>query len=432
MIRSSVAAPPGSGRPRARAAVALFDFADVFEDFYPHLGVDRRTFGETWAASGNHKFASVVQERVGDVTWYATSLRPPLPEMTHALGHRVAFVRSPALHRLLWRTFYERSWSWRLRRFYPVFATAASYASAASFGLLRKVARDKPDVMFVQDYSSGKFDVLLALSRLMRVPLVTYHSGSTPDSYTGRWVRRHTLRRADAVVVSGRREAAFLAASFGVDPARCHVVLTPIDDVFRPRPRAEAATRAGLEEGRRYFLFVGRLDDHVKRVTALLRAFARAAAGHEDASIVIAGDGPDAARVRAVAREVLGPRAVLRGWEDDPERLADLYASADALLLPSLREGFPTVVGEALACGTPVLASDVGGISELVADGVTGWLVPPGDDAALEAAIGDALAGTAAAGMRAAARRVAVERVSRDTVGDALQQLFADLLGRPG
>ena len=425
IMSASVAASPR----RARATIALFDFADVFEDFYPHLGVDRESFATTWAATGNHKFASVLEERVGDVTWYELSLQEAVPAVTHELGHAVEFVRSSALHRTLWRAFYARSWSWRLRRAYKLFATPSSYLAASSLDLLRALRRDRPDAFFVQDYSSGKFDVLFGLARLLRVPVVAYHSGSTPESYTGRWVRKLTLRRAAAVLASSHREAAFLAERFGVAAARCHVVLTPIDvEVFRPQPRAEALAAAGLDPARRYLLFVGRLDDEVKRVTALLRAFARAAQGHEDASLIVAGDGPDAASIRTVAADVLGERALLVGWEADPQRLATLYAAADALVLPSRREGFPTVVGEALACGTPVIASDVGGIAELVVDGRSGWLVPPGDDAALEAALADALASPALGAMRTEARTMAVERVSREAVGKDLAGVFEAVL----
>lgn len=428
MSPDSVPAAPPPPLPARARRIALFDFADVFEDFYPHIGVDRESFSKSWKASGNHRFAAALQERVGDVTWYELSLRRGPRGALHEAGHGVTFVRSSAAHRLLWSAFYARPWSWRLRRGYRAFALASSYLAPASFELARVLREDSPDVLFVQDYSSGKFDVLLALSRLLRVPLVTYHSGSTPESYSGAVLRRLTLRRAGAVLVSSGREADHLTTTFGVDPARCHVVLTPIDlGVFRPVERDPALRAAGLAPDRRYLLFVGRFDDRVKRVTSLLRAFARASERHRDAALVVVGDGPDASRIRTVADEVGGGRVLFLGWEDDPRRLAALYSCAEALVLPSLREGFPTVVGEALACGTPVIASDVGGIPEVV-DGRTGWLVPPGDDAALEGAIAAALDGHGTAAMRRAARAVAEQRLSPASVGDALAGVFDSVL----
>jgi hypothetical protein len=102
MMGASLATEPALGDKsgeKARPAVAFFDFADVFEDFYPHLGVDRVAFGTTWAATGNHRFASVIQGWVGDVTWYPLSLARPGASTMHSLGHRVTFVRSSLAHR---------------------------------------------------------------------------------------------------------------------------------------------------------------------------------------------------------------------------------------------------------------------------------------------------------------------------------------------
>lgn len=410
---------PAIARPR----VALVGFADVFEDFYPHLGVRRRDFATTWAGTGNHAFASVIHEHVGDVTWYELSLHRSPPAERHALGIQVEFVRSSSVHRALWKTFYMRSWSWRLRSAYRPYATASSYLAPLSAELARALRRDRPDAIFVQDYSSGRFDVLLAAARLLRVPLIAYHSGSTPDAYTGRSIRKRTLRRADAILVSSTREARYLTDEFGVDPARCHVVLTPMDTtVFSPSVRTDS--------GERYLLFVGRLDDAVKRVSAILDAFAKARGAH-DVRLKVVGDGPDGPELRALGRELLGGAVEFLGWVEEPERLAHLYAHADVLVLASMREGFPTVVGEALACGTPVIATDVGGVSEVVSDGVTGRLIPAGDDEALTDALTEAIEHPAPfAAMRPAARRVAEERLARAVVGGELGEIFERAAGR--
>ena len=432
MISAIAASQPirrGVVREGPRLQVALFDFADVFEDFYPQLGVDRTAFSTSWAATANHRFASLINEWIGDVTWYALSLEPPSPSATHALGHRVTFARSSLAHRVLWRTFYSRSWSWRLRRCYKAFATLASYLAPLSLDLLRTLKSDRPDILFVQDYSSGRFDVLLAASRWLRAPLVTYHSGSTPDAYVGRSIRKRTLRRADAVLVTSRREADHLSSTFGISPSRCHVVLTPIDmDLFRPIPRPEATVAAGLDEARRYFLFVGRMDDAVKRITNMMRAFADATLGHEDIELIVIGDGPDAEMVRSRGAHLLGDRVRFLGWVPETALLPSFYSSSEALLLPSLREGFPTVVGESLACGTPVIATDVGGISELVEDGVTGRLLPPGDDGALTEAISQVVSHPSRfRAMSENARRAAEERVAPGVVGMSLAAIFNDL-----
>jgi glycosyltransferase involved in cell wall biosynthesis len=405
---------------RSRPVIGFFDHPDVFEDFYPHYGVDQRQFASTWAATGNHAFATALQEDVGDVVWYVSSIRPERElDALHEAGFRVRVVASSRAHRALWDWYYTRPNSWRLWRWYPAYAIAATYLAVASLDLARAVREDDPDLFFVQDYASGKFDALVTAGRLSRRPVVAYHSGSVRESYVARWPKRLSIRNADLLLVPGARERERLVAEHAVRPDRIRRLLTPIDvDVFHPIDRAEACARAGLDPARRHLLFLGRLDNPVKRITSLIDAFGKVAADHPDTDLVIAGDGPDDRMLRAHAEDVAPDRVRFTGWVAEPEEKAALYSAAVVLALPSRSEGFPTVVGESLACGTPVVATDVGAVSELVRPGSTGWLVPPGDDEALRAALDEALA--AAPSMARAARDLAVGELAPRAVGAAL------------
>ena len=299
--------PPGQlRRVPARPRIAFFDYPDVFEDFYPHYGVDQRSFATTWAATANHAFVRLLQQETADVTWYTLSLDPELAEARHeATGARVRVLRSSAAHRALWRAFYLSENSWRWERAYPAFAVLASYLAPLSRELIAALRRDRPDLIFSQDYGSGRFDVLLALARMLRVPLVAYHTGSVAERYVGRAAKRMTIRAADLLLASSEAEQQMLIRRFGVSPDRVRVVLTPIDlGIFRPGDR---------RSGRRTVLFVGRLEDPVKRVSVLIRSFAEIASAHPDADLVIAGSGPDEAGApRAGGRPRAGSRAVHR------------------------------------------------------------------------------------------------------------------------
>ncbi|MDQ3957940.1 MAG: glycosyltransferase family 4 protein [Actinomycetota bacterium] len=413
-------------------AVAFFDFADVFEDFYPRFGVDQAAFARTWRGSGNHAWLSLIQKELGTVSWYVLSLAPEVTPTTHDSGVRVTFVRSSRVHRWLWHLQYTSRHSWRLRRFYRAYATVASYAAPLSLSLVRALRKGGCDLILVQDYSSGRFDVLYALARLLRKPLVAYHSGSTPADVVGRTARRWTLPRADHLILSSARERASLERRFRLRPAKTSVVLTPVDTgSFRPLDRDRALASLGLPADRRYLLFAGRLDDRVKRVSALVRAFASVAADHDDARLLVAGDGPDRGTLRDLAHELTGDKVVFLDWVEDSDALVALYNAADALVLPSLREGFPTVVGEAISCGLPVIASDVGGASELVVPGRTGSLIPGGDERALADALADVLEHRAHwAGMRAHARALAEERVAEPVVAAQLRSIFSGVTER--
>lgn len=100
----------GRNRPR----IAFFDFHDVFEEFYPHYGVDQQAFATHWSDTANHAWLSLVQREIGDVVWYMFALTPELSQARHeVVGCQVKFLPSPWLHRYLWRTFYLSRFAWR-------------------------------------------------------------------------------------------------------------------------------------------------------------------------------------------------------------------------------------------------------------------------------------------------------------------------------
>ena len=424
-VRSNSTVNPPSAR--ARPLIAFFDYPDVFEDFYPHYGVDQQAFATRWSATGSHAFISLMQSGVGDVVWYCFSLRPEISEARHeTLGFRVRFLRSGWLHRSLWRLFYLPRMAWRWRGAYRGYATVASYLALLSWPLVRALRRDRPDCLFVQSYSSGRFDVLLLAARLLGVPLIAYHAGGGPEGYLGRFLRHWTLAHADCLIASGRSEAEMLASRFRVPRQRLRVILTPIDtEVFRPLDRAEACLAAGLDPARRHLLFVGRLDDSVKRVSALIRSFAGLSGRYADTDLLIAGDGPDGEKLRRLAAEQAPGRVCFLGWVSHTKDKVRLYNAAECLLLPSLREGFPTVVAEAMASGNPALSTGNSSAGELVIDGHTGWLLPPGDDEALLDRLRWVLDNPQAiAAMRPQARELAESCVCPAVVAAQLRECF--------
>jgi glycosyltransferase involved in cell wall biosynthesis len=378
-------------------------------------------------ASGNYAFLNILQKEVGDVTWYVFALTPELEEARHpVVGCQLKFLRSSWMHRRLWHQFYLSRWSWRFRSKFRTYATIASYVALWSWPFLSTLRRDRPDALLAQDYASGRFDVLLLLAWWLGVPLIARHTGGTADAYLGRAVRRWTLKRAACLIVSGRDEAEMLERRFGVPPDRLAIILTPIDlDVFRPASRDAACHAAGLDPARRYLLFVGRLDDQVKRISAMIRVFATLAAEHPDVDFVIAGDGQDRAALRRLADEQAPGRIRFIGWVSDAAHKAHFYNAADCLVLASWREGFPSVVGEAMACGIPVLSSHVGGVSEMVVEGQTGWLFPAGDDRALRDRLSNIMKHPETLPpMRTEARRAAERRLSRTAIIAALRRCF--------
>lgn len=186
----------------------------------------------------------------------------------------------------------------------------------------------------------------------------------------------------------------------------------------------------GARDGTR-LIFVGRLDA-VKGVPVLLDAFAEARDTLPGLSLTLVGDGPDRAELEAeVIASGLAGAVIFAGYRSQAE-VAALLAEHDALVLPSFAEGVPVVLMEAMAARLPVIATAVGGVGELVEHGVSGLTVPPGDGAALRAAILQVLGdGALRTRMGAAGRAVVETRFTATTEAARLARLFRAGAGLP-
>jgi glycosyltransferase involved in cell wall biosynthesis len=202
----------------------------------------------------------------------------------------------------------------------------------------------------------------------------------TPSSVRAlKWLRRVTLSRASRVVIPSRFFAD-MARGWGLEADRISVVPNPAPLIDRRTSREELRARLGI--GFPTFVFVGRLVDAKNLPLAItaLRSVPKA-------SLVVIGDGPEREDLmRVIANSGVGERVSLKG--PLPRGVAiEWLRAADAAILPSRFENFPHAAVEALAAGTPVIATAVGGVPEIVETGVTGLLVPPGDSRAFGGAM---------------------------------------------
>jgi N-acetyl-alpha-D-glucosaminyl L-malate synthase BshA len=239
-----------------------------------------------------------------------------------------------------------------------------------------------------------------------------------------------SINRSDAVTAVSRSLRDSTCAAFPIRPA-VHVIYNFLDcDAFQrtfdPRLRAQ------LCPPDRYEALLVHMSNFrpVKRVDAVVEIFRRVRE-RVRARLVLAGDGPDASKAQL--------QIDAHGLRDDVEiipaqqSVVPLLSVADLFLLPSEQESFGLAALEAMACEVPVVASRVGGLPEVVEHGVSGFLHPPGDLAAMaESAI--ALLEDPAARRRAGqmARVAATSRFCANEIVPQYEALYRDLLTRPG
>ncbi|MBJ6613329.1 glycogen synthase [Streptomyces sp. I3(2020)] len=249
------------------------------------------------------------------------------------------------------------------------------------------------------------------------------------------WAERTAYEAADAVIaVSGAMRDDILECYPALDPARVHVVHNGIDTaLYRPDPGTDALDRIGLDRSRPYVLFVGRITRQ-KGVPHLLRAVR-----HVDpaAQVVLCAGAPDTPEIDREFRELYEELSRVReGVHWIPQMLPrpeviQLLTHATVFACPSVYEPLGIVNLEAMACGTAVVASRVGGIPEVVDEGSTGLLVDVDDDfeaglaRALDVALGDP--GTARA-MGEAGRERAVTEFGWDAVARRTAGLYEEIL----
>lgn len=194
------------------------------------------------------------------------------------------------------------------------------------------------------------------------------------------------MRQTDALVAATPAERIQMMWLYHADMNRIHIIPPGVDlDHFCPVPQDEARSEIGIDPEAYHLLFVGRLEP-LKGIDTLLQAMAHLRETAPDLShtIVITivggtGDHRELERLRRTSCDLgisdrvsfLGPRS--------QDTLPHFYSAADAVIMPSHYESFGMVALEAMACGTPVIASEVGGLAYLIQDGVTGFRVPSRD-----------------------------------------------------
>jgi starch synthase len=270
-------------------------------------------------------------------------------------------------------------------------------------------------------------DVPLVVTLHSMEPLRPWKADQLGTGYAvSSWAERLAVERADRVIAVSEQMRGDITTHFRVDPDRVVVLHNGVDaEAFARTERSEALARHGVRAP--YVLFVGRISEQ-KGIFPLLEAARTLPAGVQ---VVLCASSPDTPELLARLEAAVAGRPEIR-WINAmlpvPE-VVQLYSHAAVFVCPSIYEPFGLINLEAMACGTPVVASRVGGIPEVVVDGETGRLVEPGNVGALAEALRQALADPARARrMGEAGRRRVEAHFSWDRIADRTLGVYQEAI----
>ena len=277
------------------------------------------------------------------------------------------------------------SWRWR----------AGRSSFLINRGLWSALNKASPQVIICGGYNYAASWEALLWARRHRVAFVLWSESNSQDARAGRaWVeslKAYFLRHCDGFVVPGKASFEYLR-SLGSAEARILTAPNAVDNslfaILAENTSGHANEfREKLKLPSRFILFVGRLVPE-KGVFDLLEAYAKLESSlRSELGLVFAGDGVSTAELAQRAKRISPGTVCFTGFAQR-EDLAALYALAEALVLPTHSDPWGLVVNEAMACGLPIIVSNVAGCSaDLVEDGWNGYVVPPRDVEKLSLAI---------------------------------------------
>jgi glycosyltransferase involved in cell wall biosynthesis len=291
-------------------------------------------------------------------------------------------------------------------------------------GMIELLRHHRVDLVHSHEFTMAVYGT--AAARWLGIPHVITMHGS--QYVTSKWRRqvllRWAFRSSAATVVVSADTKRHLEKELGLSEATLRVILNGVPT--RPGDRAKVRAELGLKDDQIMLLAVGSLVPR-KGHAVLIEALSTLGAGSW--TLAIAGGGAERERLEALAdSKGLSRQVRIMGHRED---IPDLLAACDVFVMPSLWEGLPLALLEAMLAGKPVVASRTSGIPEAVTDGVDGLLTTPGDVGELAGALAGLLSDPARrAVLGAAARSRAHAAFTLDAMASGYEGVFREALGR--
>lgn len=426
--------------------VALLPWGDLIEDFLNSIDISLETFCREMTGGWLFGYIDALRSvGINTIVFCVSALVKSTIEFTNIpTGAKFCVLPASKIY-LIIRRHMINPYGWSIeetfgklrglrKHGYAVLRAIAPYWATPAKLLVRELRRKQCQGILCQEYEYGRFDVCVVLGKLLRIPVfATFQGGSWHLSRFENIIRPLTIKACSGMIIAAKSERQRVRAKYGVPPFKMAPIFNPVGiKMWRELDRNEIRTKLEILKDTMVVVWHGRIDIYRKGLDILLDAWkivCQKLKG-KDLMLLMVGTGNDTGKLhrRITAMRLNGVRWVDRYLLDREEIKSYLYAS-DVYVLSSRHEGFPVAPIEAMACGLPVVATDVNGISDIFQGGeVTGGIVvPSGDTRAMAAALVQVLTNKSTSrklGERA--RRRVEDCFSLESVGKQLRNFFSD------
>jgi glycosyltransferase involved in cell wall biosynthesis len=382
-------------------AIAILPWGNVLEDFLDPLGVSLEEFCNEFRGSWLFGYAEALRSvGVRTILVCGSKRVAAASRSTHRpTGATIWILPAPRAYRAIDRKMvypYGQSVSeafgqlrGRRRLLFPVYFVArqlALYLATPHRALARVLRLEGCAAILCQEYEYPRFDTSVALGRLIGVPVFAcFQGGNYHHNDLERFIRPLSIRGCAGLIIGTHSEAERVVGRYHISRQKLARIFNPIDvDVWKPVDRAGARNELGIPHDARVVAWHGRIALDKKGLDLLLEAWAAVCRARETGSLclVLVGTGDDAQRLRRLLDDMrLHGVLWLDEFVHDPVVIRRYLCAGDVYAFTSRYEGFPVAPLEAMACGLPVVATDVEGIPEILENGeASGGLVVPRDD----------------------------------------------------